>query len=187
MIKAGSIDKGMFLLFKGDPYAVAEREFVNPGKGSAFVRLKLKNLKTGQVLRETMKTQDNAEEIAVEEKEVQYLFTDAESYHFMYVDTYEQFEIPIVAFEDKQYFMREGESFKVVMWDNLPLDIKIPYKMVFTVTQAEDAIRGDTVTGATKTVTLETGLAVRVPIFIKQGEKIMINTETKEYVERVNV
>ena len=186
MIKAGSIDKGMFLLFKGDPYLVAEREFVNPGKGSAFVRLKLKNLKTGQVLRETMKTQDNAEEITVDEREAQYLYTDAEHYHFMYVDTYEQFEIPVASFEDKQYFMREGESFKVVMWDNLPIDIKIPYKMVFKVTQAEDAIKGDTVTGATKTVTLETGLAVRVPIFIKQGEKVMINTESKEYVERVN-
>lgn len=186
MIKAGSIDKGMFLLFKGDPYLVSDREFVNPGKGSAFVRLKLKNLRTGQVLAETMKTQDNAEEIAVEEKECQFLFADAENYHFMYVDTYEQFEVPVAGFEDQQYFMREGESFKVVMWESRPLDIKIPFKMVFTVTHAEDGIRGDTVTGATKTVTLETGLNVRVPIFIKQGEKIMINTETKEYVQRVN-
>ncbi len=186
MIKAGSIDKGTFLLFKGDPYLVTEREFVNPGKGSAFCRLKLKNLRTGQVLRETMKTQDNAEEIAVEEKDVQYLFTDGEGYHFMYTDTYEQFEIPVAGFEEKRYFMREGETFRVVMWESQPLDIKIPYKMVFTVTQAEDAIKGDTVTGATKNVVLETGLTVRVPIFIKQGEKIMINTESKEYVERVN-
>jgi elongation factor P len=72
------------------------------------------------------------------------------------------------------------------MWENEPIDIKLPYKMIFTVTQAEEAVRGDTVTGATKVVTLETGLTVRVPIFIKQGEKVMINTETKEYVERVN-
>jgi len=133
-----------------------------------------------------MKTQDNVEEIAVAEKECQFLYADAESYHFMYNDTYEQFQVPITGFEEQQQFMKEGDSYKVVMWENDPIDIKLPFKMIFTVTQAEDAIRGDTVTGATKTVTLETGLTVRVPIFIKQGEKVMINTETREYVERVN-
>lgn len=186
MIKAGGIDKGMCILIKADPYLVSEREFVNPGKGSAFVRLKLKNLKTGQVLRQVMKTQDNVEEIAVEEKECQFLYADAEGYHFMFNDTYDQFHIPVAGFEEQGLFMKEGDSYKVVMWENEPIDIKLPYKMIFTVTQAEDAVRGDTVTGATKVVTLETGLTVRVPIFIKQGEKVMINTETKEYVERVN-
>jgi elongation factor P len=186
MIKAGSIDKGTCLLLKTDPYLVTEREFVNPGKGSAFVRLKLKNLKTGQVLRQVMKTQDNVEEIAVEEKECQFLYADSEGYHFMNAETYDQFQVPMEGFEEQGLFMKEGDSYKVVLWEGDPIDLKLPFKMVFTVTKAEDAIRGDTVTGATKVVTLETGLEVRVPIFIKQGEKVMINTDTREYVERVN-
>ena len=186
MLKAGAIDKGMCLLHRGDPYLVVEREFVNPGKGSAFVRLKLKNLKTSQVLRETLKSQDGVEEIIVDDLPCQYLYGDEESYHFMDNESYEQFEVPIKGMEDKGLFMKEGETYKISMWDSTPIDIEIPYKVVFEVIETEDAVKGDTVTGATKLVTLETGLAVKVPIFIKQGEKIMVNTETKEYVERVN-
>ncbi|MDR1893923.1 MAG: elongation factor P [Spirochaetales bacterium] len=186
MIKAGAIDKGMCLLHKDSPYLVTEREFVNPGKGSAFVRLKLKNLKTGLVLKETMKTQDNVEEISVEDIPSQYLYADEESYHFMDNESYEQFEVKREGMEDKILFMREGDTYKITKWENRPIDILIPAKMVYEVTESEEAVRGDTVTGATKTVTLETGLTIKVPIFIKQHEKIMINTESREYVERVN-
>ncbi len=186
MIKAGALDKGMCILIKGDPYLIVERDFVNPGKGSAFVRLKLKNLVTGQVLKPTMKTQDIVEEVNVEDKNCQYLYADTDSYHFMDNETYDQFEIPVSGFEDMKFFMKDGETFKVSMWDERPIDIKIPYKIVYEVTEAEDGVKGDTVTGATKIVTIETGLKVKVPIFIKQGEKILVNTETKEYVERVN-
>jgi elongation factor P len=133
-----------------------------------------------------MKTQEMVEEISVVDKDCQYLYNDGESYHFMDNESYEQFEIPLSNFEEKQYFMKDGETYPVTFWDEKAIDIKIPYKVVFEVTEAEDAVKGDTVTGATKVVTIETGLAVKVPIFIKQGEKIMINTETKEYVERVN-
>lgn len=186
MIKAGAIDKGMCLLHKGDPFLVAEREFVNPGKGSAFVRLKLKNLKNGQVLRETMKSQDNVEEITVDDLPCQYLYSDEEHYYFMDNESYEQFEVSKTGMEEKGLFMREGDTYKISMWDGTPIDIEIPYKVVYEVTQADEAVKGDTVTGATKIVTVETGLTVKVPIFIKQGERIMVNTETKEYVERVN-
>jgi elongation factor P len=186
MIKAGQIDKGIFLLLKGYPYLVAEREFVNPGKGSAFVRLKLKNLIDGSVLKETMKSQDNVEDITVEDKDCQFLYSDSENFHFMDIETYEQFEIPLSSMEEKGLYMKDGDTYKVVIWDDKPIDIKIPYKIVYEVTEAADAIKGDTVTGATKVVTIETGLKVKVPIFIKQGEKILINTETGEYVERVN-
>jgi len=186
MAKAGSLEKGMAILVKGDPYIIVEREFVNPGKGSAFVRTKLKNPTTGQVLRETMKTQDQVEEIVVEDKDCQYLYADDESYHFMDLDTYEQFEVSVKSFEDYRLLMKEGDTYTLVMWENKPLDIKVPYKVVYKVTKAEDAVKGDTVTGATKVVEVETGLTVKVPIFIKEGEKILVNTETKEYVERVN-
>lgn len=186
MIKAGAVDKGMCLLHKGSPYLVAEREFVNPGKGSAFVRLKLKNLKTGLVLKETMKSQDNVEEINVEDLPCQYLYADDEHYFFMDNDSYEQFEVSREGMEDKIYFMKEGETYKITMWEHSPIDILIPTKIIYEVTEAEDAVKGDTVTGATKYVKIETGLTVKVPIFIKQNERIMVNTETREYVERVN-
>ncbi len=185
-IKAGAIAKGTFLLEKDIPYIVVEREFVNPGKGSAFARLKLKNLRTGAVLKVTHKTQDSVEEIDVVDVSSQYLYADGESYHFMNADTYEQYEIPMVSMEDMQYFLREGESYKVVRWGEESLDIKLPPKMDLIVTEAEEAVKGDTVQGATKYVKVETGLTVKVPIFIKEGEKIRINVETKEYQERVN-
>ena len=187
MIKAGSIEKGTALLIKGEPFVVTEREFMNPGKGSAFVRMKLKSPATGQVLRETMKTQDNVEDITVDEIDCQFLYKDSEAYHFMDQETYEQFEVPISGFEEYQDLMKEGDTaYKVIMYEQRPLDIKLPYKMVYEVAEAEEAVKGDTVTGATKTVITETGLKVKVPIFIKQGERIMVNTETREYVERVN-
>lgn len=186
MIKAGQIDNNSFLLIKGDPYAVVEREFVNPGKGSAFCRCKLKNLKTGQVLKETFKTQDNLEDINVEDRSCQYLFSDGEFYHFMDNEDYEQFTVPFVGFEEKLQYLLDGETYKLVFWDETPIDIKIPFKVIYKVIEAPEAIRGDTATNVTKVVTLETGLKVKAPFFIKEGERILINTETNEYVERVN-
>jgi elongation factor P len=186
MIKGGAIEKGMYILFKGDPYLVADREFVNPGKGAAFTRCKLKNAKTGAVLRETIKTSDNVEEANVFDRDGQYLYVDGESYHFMDVETYDQFEISAAVLGEKGPYLKEGDQYRIMMWEAEPIDVIIPMKMVFTVTDAPDAIKGDTVSGATKTVVLETGLSVQVPIFIKTDDKIRVNTDTGEYVERVN-
>ncbi|MEM5947914.1 elongation factor P [Spirochaetia bacterium 38H-sp] len=186
MIKAGNIEKGMYLLFKGEPYLVAEREFVNPGKGAAFARLKLKHVKSGQVLRETVKTNETVEEAHIEERKAQYMYSDGTAYHFMDNQTYDQFEIPMAGLEDRANYMKEGDSFDIVFWNNEPIDIKLPLKMILVVTEAPEAIKGDTVSNVTKLVTCETGLKVKAPIFIKEGEKILINTETGEYVERVN-
>ena len=185
-IKAGAIEKGMFMLEKDIPYLVVEREFVNPGKGSSFCRLKLKNLRNGSVLKITHKAQDGIEEIDVEDVDSQFLYSDGESYHFMNSETFDQFEVPVNGMEDKGYFMKEGDTFKIVLWGSEALDIKLPPKMDLIVTEAEDGVKGDTVTGASKYVKVETGLTVKVPIFIKQGEKIRINVDTKEYQERIN-
>ena len=186
MIKAGQIDKGTALLIKGQPFICVEREFVNPGKGSAFVRLKLKSPTTGQVLQETIKSQDSVEDINVETMDYQYMYNDGESFHMMNVDTYDQFEVPMANFEGYELLMKDGETYRCTVYNDEILDIQIPSKVVYLVAEAEEAIKGDTVQGATKYVTTETGLRVRVPIFIKQGEKIRVNTETKEYLERVN-
>ncbi len=185
-IKAGGIAKGTYLLEKNEPFVVSEREFVNPGKGSAFVRLKLKNLRNGAVLKITHKSQDNCEEIDVDEIECQFLYSDGAIYHFMDSSTFEQFEVPIQGHEDAQFFMLDGESFKLTRWNEETLDIRLPPKKDLVVTEAEEGVKGDTVTGATKYVVTETGLRVKVPIFIKQGEKIRVSVETKEYQERIN-
>jgi len=186
MVKAGSIDKGMYILLKDEPHLVTEREFVKPGKGQAFVRLKLKNVKTGLVQRPVVKSHESVEEITVEEHRSQFLYSDESAYHFMDTETYEQFEIPMTGFEDRKDYMKEGDTYDIVMWESNPLGIKIPLKETYTVSESEEAIKGDTVTGASKTVVCETGLQVKVPIFIKTGDKILVNTDTGEYVERVN-
>ena len=186
MIKVGQISKGMCLILKGQPYLIVEREFVTPGKGQAFARIKFKNLINGSTLTETMKTGDDVQEADVGERNASYMFTDSESYHFMDTANFEQFEIPIAGMEDRAYYLLENETYKIVLWDNKPIEIVVPTKMVFTMVDAPDAIRGDTVSGATKLCKTETGLTVKCPIFIKQNERIRINTETNEYLERVN-
>ena len=186
MIKAGQIEKGTALLIKGQPFLCIEREFVNPGKGSAFVRLKLKSPATGQTLSETMKSQDNAEDITIEDRAFQYLYNDGENFAFMNVENYDQIEVPMKSFPDYEYIMKDGETYRLTLWEDQVLDIQVPSKVVFVVTETEDAARGDTVQGVTKDAVLETGLKIRVPGFIKQGEKVRVNTETKEYLERVN-
>ena len=186
MIKAGQIAKGQCLIWRDEPHFVSDREFVNPGKGAAFVRVKLKSLRTGRVLQETIRTNDSVQEADVYDRDSQYLYADDSSYHFMDVESYEQFVVPRDGLEDKINYMKEGDTYRVVMWETNPIDVTVPFKMVFEVTEAEDAIKGDTVTGATKPVKTETGLEVKVPLFIKQGDKILVNTESGEYVERVN-
>jgi elongation factor P len=186
MIRAGSISKGVFLLVKGEPHVVVEREFVNPGKGSAFVRLKLKSLVTGQVLKQVNKSQENLEDINVESRDAQFLYADAQLLHFMDLETYEQFTMPVEGHEDKRLFILEGQAVQLSFWDDKPIDILLPYKVVLKVTEAGEGLKGDTVSGATKPVTLETGLVVKVPLFIKEGDKILVNSESREYVERVN-
>jgi elongation factor P len=186
MIRASDITKGSFILINNMPHVCVDREYVNPGKGSAFVRLKLKNIKNGLLLRQTNKVQDNLEDISVEYRDVQYLYADPDNYVFMDTRTYEQFQIPIKGEEEKKDFLKDGEVYQIVFWEHRPVDIKLPTKMVFTVAQAEKAERGDTVSGATKTITCDTGLKVKVPLFIKQGDRILVNTETREYQERVN-
>ncbi len=185
-IKAGDLTKGSFLLEKDLPYIVVEREFVNPGKGSAFVRLKLKNLRDGSAQRITHKSQDNIEEIDVQEFRAQYLYKDDANYFFMNSETFEQFEVPINTLPDLQYFAREGEEYRAVTWEEEVLDIKLPPKVDLLVIQAEEAVRGDTATSVTKQVIVETGLQVRVPAFIRKGDRLRISVETKEYQERVN-
>ena len=186
MIRGGDIAKGSCLLQNGQPFLVVDREFHTPGKGTAIARVKMKSIRDGSVLTLTVPTQQEVEDAQVEYHSCQFQFSDQDNYHFMDSDSYEQYEIPMTGHEDKKFYLKEGESYDLTFWDGTVIDIKVPYKVVFTVAESENYIKGDTVSGATKPIVTETGLTVRVPLFIKQGEKIRVNTETNEYVERVN-
>jgi elongation factor P len=186
MIRGGDIVKGSCLLQKGQPYLVVDREFHNPGKGTAVARIKMKSIKDGSVLSLTIPTQQEVEDAQVDLRTCQYQYADQDNYHFMDSETFDQYEVSIEDNQEKKLYLQEGSTYEVIIWEGKVIDIKIPYKVVFTVAESENYIKGDTATGATKPVVTETGLTVRVPLFIKQGEKILVNTETNEYVERVN-
>ena len=186
MIRGGDIAKGTCLLQKGQPYIVVEREFVNPGKGGAFARVKMKSIKDGSVLTQTIMTQMEVEDAVVDVRTCQYQYADADNYHFMDNESFDQHEVPVSSMEDKKYYLKENETYDLTIWEGNVIDIKVPYKVIFTVAESENYVKGDTVSGATKPIVTETGLTVRVPLFINQGEKILVNTETNEYVERVN-
>jgi len=186
MIRGGDIVKGSCLLQKGQPYLVVDREFHNPGKGTAVARIKMKSIKDGSVLSLTIPTQQEVEDAQVELHTCQYQYADLDNYHFMDNESFEQYEVSIAENPDKKLYLKDGDTYDLTIWEGKVIDIRIPYKVVFTVAESENYIKGDTATGATKPVITDTGLTVRVPLFIKQGEKILVNTETNEYVERVN-
>jgi elongation factor P len=186
MIRGGDIVKGSCLLQKGQPYLVVEREFHNPGKGTAIARVKMKSIKDGAVLTLTIPTQQEVEDAVVDVYSCLYQYADQDFFHFMNNDNYDQYEVPVSDMEEKKYYLKAEEAYELTIWEGKVIDIRIPYKMVFTVAESENYVKGDTVSGATKPIVTETGLTVRVPLFIKQDEKILVNTETNEYVERVN-
>ena len=185
MIKAGQIDKGTALLIKGQPFVCIEREFVNPGKGSAFVRLKLKSPATGQVLSETMKSQDNAEDITVEDKDLQYLYNDGDLYYFMDTETFDQIAVNADTVGDSLKFVKENESVKVSSYQGDVFAIEPPLNVELVITETEPGFKGDTAQGATKPAIVETGAQVMVPLFVEQEDKIKIDTRTGEYLSRV--
>jgi elongation factor P len=173
-------------LQKGQPYLVVEREFHTPGKGTPTARVKMKSIRDGSVLTLTIPTQQEIEDAQVDVKTCQYQYADSDVYHFMDNESFEQYEVPISGMDDKKYYLQEGNNYELTIWEENVIDIKIPLKITFTVAESENYVKGDTVSGATKPIVTETGLTVRVPLFIKQDEKILVNTETNDYVERVN-
>ena len=184
MPKANAMEKGMFVLLHNEPYRVVEREFVKPGKGAAFVRFKLKNCRNGSVLRETLDSEASVEEADISRLAAQYLYNDGSDYHFMDAETYEQFAIPIQSFQERGRYMLEGESYELIRWDERTIDIDIPLKIAFEVLDAPHAIKGNSVAGSTKIARIQNDIEVKVPLFIKTGDRILVNTTSGEYVER---
>ncbi len=185
-MKAGDITKGSCIMLRGEPYKVIEREFYKPGKGSAYVKTKIKGLQNGQIIRETFNSSAVVEETATTEIDAQYLYREASEFVFMDSESFEQFSIADDVLKDDAFFLLEGETYRITRWEDIPIAVQFPPKMVLAVVEAPEAIKGDTVSKTVKSITLETGLVIKAPIFIKAGEKVLVNTETKEYVERVN-
>lgn len=186
MIKAVNLAKGTYLKWRGEPVVVVEKEFYNPGKGSAVIRLKLKNLQSGKVVKEVLKTTENIEEIQVLHQKVQFIYKTKDNFVFMNPHTYEQVEVPAPAIGEKENYIKEGDDYTVALWEGKPIELQVPKKMSFKVIKSEEAVKGNTVTGATKPVTLDNGAVVQVPLFVKEDDEITLNTETGDYAGRKN-
>lgn len=186
-VLTSDFQKGMFLEFKGEPHQITELQFVNPGKGSAFVRVKLKSLKNGKVQEFTYKSGESAESIPIEVHEMQYLYKADQNYVFMDNTTYEQTNILKDILGNFANFIKEGEIYQVLLHEGIALGMRFPKKVKLLVTEATEAARGNTVMGARKNVTVETGVEVSVPLFIKKGDVIAVDPETGEYLERFSM
>jgi len=185
-INAGNLKKGDFILYQDQVCQVQKAEFYSPGKGSALMRSKIKNLVNGKGVDYTFKSQDSVEVVEVASIEMQYLYKDADGLYFMDQNTYNQYTIPLDIVGDLVDYLKEGERCYVYLYNEKALSIRPPASATLKIIETEDAAKGDTVSGAKKHATLETGKVVLVPIFIKQGEIITVNPETGEYTGRVN-
>lgn len=183
-ITTSDFQKGMFIEFKGETNQIVEFQFVNPGKGSAFARTKLKNLKTGRVQEFTYKSGEAVVEIPINVREMQYIYREGDNYVFMDEKTFDQASLSKESVGDFAKFIKEGNIYQILLDDGVAIGMRYPQKVRLKVTEAEEGARGNTVTGAKKTVTLETGAKVNVPIFIKVGEVVMIDTSSSEYAGR---
>jgi elongation factor P len=185
MISTSEFKKGDTIIFKGDIFAIVDLQFVNPGKGSAFVRTKLKNIKTQNTIEHTFKSGEKVEEAPTETLNVQYLYKDDENYYFMVQDTFEQHFLDKTTVGSASNYIKEEQEYVIVFYDKKPISLQIPLRVNLKVISADPGVKGDSATTASKNVTVETGYTLRVPLFIKEGETISINTETGKYVERV--
>lgn len=176
---------GLKIMLDGDPYHIVENEFVKPGKGQAFNRVKLRNLKTGRVVDRTFKSGDSVEAADVLEVDMQYLYTDGEQWHFMTQDTFEQHAADKTAVGESAHWLKDQDVCQVTLYNGSPLSVTAPNFVELQITQTDPGVRGDTVTGGTKPATLETGATVKVPLFVEENEVIRIDTRTGEYVSRV--
>ena len=176
---------GLKLLFDGDPYSIVENEFVKPGKGQAFNRIKIRNLKTGRVIEKTLKSGETVEAADVVDTQLQYLYHDGLHWHFMDPQSFEQIMASEAALGEAVKWLKGEEICEVTLWNDVPLTVTPPNFVVLEITETDPGVRGDTASGGSKPATLETGAVVKVPLFINIGEVIRVDTRTGEYQNRV--
>lgn len=183
-ISTNEFKNGTKVILDGDPCNILENEYVKPGKGQAFNRVKLRNLKTGRILEKTFKSGDTLEVADAMDVELQYLYNDGESWHFMSQDNYEQYAIDKKTIGDSIKWLKEQDICIVTLWNNQAVTVTPPISVLLRVTDTDPGLRGDTATGGSKSATLETGAVVKVPLFINVGNLLKIDTRTGEYISR---
>jgi elongation factor P len=177
---------GLKIELDGEPFTMIYFQHVKPGKGGAFVRTKVKNLKTGRVLDRTFRSGERLEEADVIERKMQYLYQDGEDLVFMDTESFEQFPFSAKQVGDSRKWLKENLDVEVLFWRSNPINLELPSFVEYDIKQCDPGVKGDTAQGATKPATLETGAVVQVPLFVKEGERIRVDTRTSEYVERVS-
>ncbi len=175
---------GLKLMLDGDPCVIIENEFVKPGKGQAFSRVKLRNLMTGRVLEKTFRSGESVEAADVMDRTLSYLYSDGEFWHFMDNESYEQYQADANAMGEATNWVKEQDSCLVTLWNGSPIAVEAPNFVVLEITETDPGLKGDTSGGGGKPATLETGAVVRVPLFVQTGEKIKVDTRTGQYVSR---
>ncbi len=185
MADTSDFRNGLIIKFKNDLYTITEFQHVKPGKGGAFVRTTLKNLRTGKVLDNTFRSGEGIEIVRVERKKYQYLYRDGDFLVCMDNDNYEQINIPIEKFGDGVNYLKESEEVEILFNGNDILNVEIPIFVVLKVVETEPGFRGDTATGANKPAKLETGASINVPLFVNEDDILKVDTRTGAYVERV--
>ncbi|ACV58807.1 elongation factor P [Alicyclobacillus acidocaldarius] len=184
MISSNDFRNGTTIEYDGSVWRVIEFMHVKPGKGSAFVRTKLKNVKTGAIRETTFRAGEKVPRARIETREMQYLYNDGENYTFMDTETYEQINIPRAQLEYELNFLKENMNCFIVQYQGEIIGIDLPNTVELEVIDTEPGIRGDTATGGSKSATVETGYTLQVPFFINVGDKVVIDTRSGEYVSR---
>ncbi|MGN0483486.1 MAG: elongation factor P [Lachnospiraceae bacterium] len=185
MISAGDFRNGITIEYEGNIYQIIEFQHVKPGKGAAFVRTKLKNIKSGGVVEKTFRPTEKCPQARIERKDMQYLYSDGGLYHFMDVETYDQIALDQDTIGDALKFVKENEMVKMCSHNGEVFAVEPPLFVELKITETEPGVKGDTATGATKPATVETGASVNVPLFVNQDDVIKIDTRTGEYLSRV--
>jgi len=188
MYQTTDFKKGLKIEIEGKPYLIVEFQHVNPGKGSAFVRTRLKNLETNQVIERTFKAGvETADRPDIEEREMEFNYSDMDGFNFMEQSTFEMIHLSNEQVGDDKYYLQEGIKVFVLYFNGRPIAIELPNFVNLKVTSTDPGLKGDTASGGSKKAILETGLQVNVPLFIKEGEVLKIDTRTGEYMERAKV
>jgi elongation factor P len=183
-VNAGNITKGMYLIFKGAPHLVTKTEFMSPGKGSAVMRVKYKSVENGSAIEFTYKTNEQVEVADVEKREMEFLYRSGDELVFMNSKSYDQASIPMGLIEDQVGFLIPNLKCWVLWYKDAPIGVSLPPNVTLEVIESPNEVAGNRINAPKKTVKVETGMEVMVPIFIKLGEKVMIDTTTKEYLGR---
>jgi len=185
MISVTELRKGVTFELGGEIYRVLGYQHHKPGRGSATIRTRLRNLRTGATIDKNFISGDRVQDVRLDRRTVQYLYSDGNLYYFMDTDTYEQSAIPTGVLGDVVHYLKEGVTIEVLLYRGEPLDIELPITVELRVAHTEPGVRGDTATGATKGATLETGLVIHVPLFVEEGDTVQVDTRSGEYLTRV--